>query len=135
MAIFKKKISKKFIDRNNHLNIAGYLSLIDCANDELLKKIDKKKFHFVAKKIFLENKKEIIINEICLIKSFLIKVSKFSIISRHEIKCYNNHILRGRCFMEQINVDNVTKRISIIEKKNMVILKKILYKNYKDPFR
>lgn len=135
MAIFKKKISKKFIDRNNHLNIAGYLSLIDCANDELLKKIDKKNFHFVAKKIFMENNKEIIINEICLIKSFLIKVSKFSIISRHEVKCDNNQILRARCFIEQINVDNVTKRISTIEKKNMVFLKKILYKNYKDPFR
>ena len=111
------------------------MGLIDCANDKLLKRIDKKEFHFVAKKIIMENNKEILINEICIIKSFLIKVSRFSIISRHEINCDNNQILRGRCFIEQIYVNNKSKKINTIEKRNMIILKKLVNKNYKNPFK
>ena len=134
MSIYTKTISKNLIDKNNHLNIAGYLKLIDESNNILLKKFIKKKFHFVAKKILMENNKEILFKEICKIESFLIKISEFSIISRHEIKC-NNNTLRAKCFMEQIHIHNNSKKIHTIEKKNMTILKKLLKKNYKSPFK
>ena len=116
MSIYTKTISKNLIDKNNHLNIAGYLKLIDESNNILLKKFIKKKFHFVAKKILMENNKEILF------------------ISRHEIKC-NNNTLRTKCFMEQIHIHNNSKKIHTIEKKNMTILKKLLKKNYKSPFK
>ena len=53
MIYLKGIISKKNLDRNNHTNISMYVKFADQSNDNLIKKIYKKrKLFFVAKKNF-----------------------------------------------------------------------------------
>ena len=43
--IYKKKITKNLIDKNNHLNISNYIKLIDNSNERLIKSVKKKDYH------------------------------------------------------------------------------------------
>ena len=132
--IYIKKITKDLIDKNNHLNISNYIKLIDNSNARLIKSVKKRDYHFVAKKIIMENSREIKEGEICKIKSFLIKVTKFFIISRHEIFVEKNNMLRAKCYMQQVPISSKSKKIIKIKLKDQLHLNKLKKKNYIDPF-
>ena len=132
--IYIKKITKDLIDKNNHLNISNYIKLIDNSNERLIKSVKKKDYHFVAKKIIMENSREIREGEICKIKSFLIKVTKYYIISRHEFYVENSNMLRAKCFMQQVPINNKSKKIVQINLPDQLYFNKLKKKNYIDPF-
>lgn len=83
MVITKGVIKKKNLDFNSHVNIAEYVKFADQSNNKLF----KKDIYFVTKKTFIENRSELFDNEKWNIKSFIIKLDKVNVITRH--KMYN----------------------------------------------
>jgi len=135
MITIKGTVSNDGIDNNNHLNISKYVLMVDKSNDKLLKKIIKdKKIHFVSKKVLLENKKEMILNEKWKIKSFLIKISQNFIITKHEIISISKKIIVGNCFLLLVPINNKSKKINPIRIKQKKNLNKFLKKGYSNPF-
>jgi acyl-CoA thioesterase FadM len=133
--IFKKKIFQDLIDSNDHLNISNYIKLVDDSNSKMLRILKKNNYYFVAKKILMENNKEILLNNVCTIKSFLIEIDDYSIVSRHDFFTNNNKILNAKCYMLQISIQKKNKKIIKINHNDKNYLKKILKKNYINPFK
>ena len=132
--IYKKKISKNLIDKNNHLNIANYIKLVDESNYEMLENLKIKKIYFVAKKLILENKREILIGSNCKIKSFLIEINNYNIISRHEFYINNSLNIFAICYLFQVALSKANKKIIKLTRINKMNLNKNLKKNYLNPF-
>jgi acyl-CoA thioesterase FadM len=133
--IFKKRISQDLIDNNDHLNISNYIKLADNSNSKMLKILKQKNYYFVAKKILMENNKEILLNNVCTIKSFLVAIDDYSIVSRHDFFTNKNKIQNAKCYMLQISIQKKNKRIMKINHNDKNYLKKFLKKNYINPFK
>ena len=129
-------ISKKNLDHNNHTNISMYVKFADESNDKLIKKIyKKKKLFFVAKKTFIENKSELLIREKWKIKSLLIKVGDYHIVTRHEIYNDSKNKLSANCFFYLVPLYKIKKKIYKFEKSEKRALKKKIRIGYMDPFK
>jgi len=133
--IYKKKIFYDLIDNNNHLNISNYIKLADESNNKIIKKLKKNNYYFVAKKILMENNKEILVNNICVIESFLISIDDYSIVSRHNFFINSSKILYAKCYMLQILIQKQNKKIIKINNSDKNYLKKFLKKKYINPFK
>ena len=101
----------------------------------MLKILKQNNYYFVAKKIFMENNKEILLKNMCIIKTFLIAIDDYSIVSRHDFFVNGNKILNAKCYMLQISIQKKNKQIIKINKNDKSCLRKLLKKNYINPFK
>ncbi len=135
MIITKGVIKKTNLDFNNHVNIAEYIKFADQSNNKLFKKIiDKKKIYFVAKKTFIENRSELFKNEMWKIKSFIIKLNKINVITRHEMYSVKQKKIVSICNFLLIPLDKKEAKLKKISNIQIDKLKKNFKKNYYNPF-
>lgn len=135
MIIISKGIIKKNqLDSNKHLNVSEYIKCADKQNSELLKDFKKKNFYFVAKKTFIENKLELLLKEKYKIRSFLIKINKIYLITRHEIYNLNKKKISSICNFFLIPLNKKNKKIFEMSTEEINKLKKKIKKNYHNPF-
>lgn len=136
MIITKGVIKKKNLDYNNHVNIAEYIKFADKANSKIFNKINiNKKFLFVAKKTFVENKSELFNNEKWKIKSFIIKLVNTHIVTRHEIYKMNQKKIISICNFLIIPLLKLDRKITKIPHTQIRVLKKNYKKDYFSPFQ
>ena len=95
-----KKITKIFIDYNNHLNVRNYSAFFDDANNFFLKKIgfeisSKEDTTFVAGKILITFKKEIFLNDTIQIFSAISNIEDSNISLVHQM--ISNNSIKSRC--------------------------------------
>ena len=136
MIYSKGIISKKNLDNNNHTNISMYIKFADQSNDKLIKRIFKnRKFFFVAKKTFIENKTELLIKEKWKIKSLLTDISDYHIITKHEIFNIKKNRISANCFFYLVPLSTSTRKIYEFNKSEKLLLKKKIKSGYMDPFK
>lgn len=135
MITTKGFIKKKHLDDNNHVNIAEYIKFADISNNKLFKNTNfKKKIYLVAKKTFIENKSELTFKEKWEIKSFIIKIDKMSVITRHEMYSLNQKKIVSVCNFLLIPLNKKNRRIKKMTNIDINKLKINLKKNYFNPF-
>ena len=97
-------VTKEHCDRNNHMNIAYYLSHYSESTFLLLNEIglnddyiNSNSVSAVVSKIYTLHKKELYIDNIFLIESTIVHYDKTNIVVSHNIK--SNSVLISKCFM------------------------------------
>jgi acyl-CoA thioesterase FadM len=97
---FSKKITKKYIDHNNHLNIRNYSAFFDDANNFFLNKIGfdfsiNQDATFVAGKLLITFKKEVLLNDSIKIFSAITNIDNFNISIVHQM--ISNNSIKSKC--------------------------------------
>jgi len=135
MIITRGVIKRTNLDFNSHVNIAEYVKFADQSNNTLFKKINlKKNIYFVAKKTFIENRSELFDNEKWNIKSFIIKLDKVNVITRHEIYNLSQKKIVSICNFLLIPLNKTDRKIKKMSNTQISKLKKHFRKNYYNPF-
>ena len=89
----------------------------------------------LQKKTFIENKSELLIREKWKIKSLLINVGDYHIVTRHEIYNISKNKLSANCFFYLVPLNKIKKKIYKFEKSEKLTLKKKIRIGYMDPFK
>ena len=117
-------VSKQHCDRNNHMNIAYYLSFYSDSTFLLLKEIGlnndfikSNSISAVVSRIYTAHKKELYVDDLFLIESSIIEYDHSCIVLIHKIKC--NSVLMSKCYMK-LDFINSKSREKVKKKKNLL---------------
>ena len=125
------KVKKNWIDHNGHMNISKYVEIVDYANDKLIEIIfdNKKNLLFVAKKFFIENKKELFLNDKWKINSSIVNINKNFFISMHDFQSENNNYRVAQVFIQMVPIKKEDRKIYEFTKKEILSLRSLYCKN------
>ena len=127
----KGKVKKNWIDHNGHMNIAKYVEVSDNANDILIKKVfnNKKNILFVAKKFYIENKKELFINDYWNINSSIVKINKNFFFSKHEFKSNNTNYRVAQVLIQMVPINKKNRKIYEFTSKEIISLRQFYHRD------